>query len=167
MVSGVLLILLTTALLYWARFAYKFRRSIEPDRKINPAYETIYLGMYAEILNSSNYYILAFLARRVVYAAVVILLTSRPVGQVFILIATSTGVAALIGHLSPYVIPHSHRLQMFNECAFLTACGMTLCFTQALTPSVDDRKSIGYALCALTCFVITINLVMLANSITW
>ena len=80
------------------------------NRHIPPSCETVYLGMYSEILNSSNLYILAFFVRRALYAIAMIMLTSRPAGQVFILLCMSTLMGGLLGNAKPYFFPNNQRL---------------------------------------------------------
>ena len=128
--------------------------------------------MYPEILNVSNLYVLAWLARRTVYAVTMILMTSRPAGQVFILITTSVAMGGFIGSEKPYFSKHNHRLQMFNECAIFVCCGIMMCFTQNINQAmiettIEDRRYIGYILCLVTLIVIVVNLATLIDSITW
>ena len=94
----VLLILLTSSTLVWAGITVKFSRDFEPNRRIKHANATLYLGMYGEILDSSNIYVLAFLCRRAIYVIVMLFLSARPAGQVFILVVTSTAVGSLVGN---------------------------------------------------------------------
>ena len=163
---------LAIVLLIFAGYTINFSREVRINREIEPSYATIYLGMYPEILNVSNLYVLAFLARRTIYAVVMILLTSRPAGQVFILIASSVAMGGLIGSEKPYFFKHNQRLQMFNECAIFVCCGILMCFTQNINQAmidttIEDRKYIGYILCLVTFIVIVVNLAALVSSLTW
>ena len=153
-------------------FTYNFSRDAEINREIKPSFATTYLGMYPEILNSSNCYILAFLVRRALYACSMSLLITRPAAQVFILITTSTLMAGLIGNLKPYYFRHNQCLQMFNECSIFVACSMMICFTQninemVINTTIIDRKYIGYGIVAVTLIVITVNLCALMSSVAW
>ena len=103
-------VLLTMVILIFGGFTFNFSRDVETSREIRSSFATTYLGMYPEILNSSNCYILAFLVRRAIYACGMILLTSRPAAQVFMLISTSTLMAGLIGNFKPYFYRHNQRL---------------------------------------------------------
>ena len=87
--------------------------------------------MFDVILSSSNYYVLGFLVRRAIYAIVMILMSSRPGGQVLILIVTSTAMASLIGNVRPFFVTKNQILMLFNECVFCVACGTMLIFTLA------------------------------------
>ena len=102
-----MIVILSIGLLAFTRYVIKFSRSYEMSRDVSPKYETVYLGMYPEILNSSNVYLLAWLVRRVVYSVNMIFFTSHQAGQVFILITSSTVMGGLLGRFKPYYFMHN------------------------------------------------------------
>ena len=76
-VLGVLMLALAACTCLVIRFRCT-RQLTAVQRKIPHGCETIFLGMYPELVGDSLYYVLAWGWRRVVYAAAMILLTSLP-----------------------------------------------------------------------------------------
>ena len=101
--SWTVLLLAAISTLVWAFFSIKFHCTREPNRVIHSNYQTIYLGMYEEKLNSSHYIILTILVRRIAYASTITYLGGWPCTQVFILIVTSCFYSYFMSHMQPYV----------------------------------------------------------------
>ena len=89
--------LLGSFLIIFTGYTCYFKYGMDVKREVRPYFETVYLGLYPKIINSSNFYILASLVRKMIYAIVMIVLTSRPAGQIFILIVTQILIGGLLG----------------------------------------------------------------------
>jgi len=96
--------------------------------EVGESYKTLYLGMNMKIakVSDSQTYIGLFFFRRIIVACTLVFLTAHPIGQLFIVIASSMLVLHSLWALKPFEHPDNTNLDMFNEMSVIAVCTLLL-----------------------------------------
>jgi hypothetical protein len=78
-----------------------------PDKTPSPGFATVFLGLKWNGTPNSTFYVIYFMARRIIFAIVAVLLQKYPVFQIFCIVISSTLMIILLQKLKPHAMPHN------------------------------------------------------------
>jgi hypothetical protein len=127
-------------------------------------YKTLYLGLNLRHERKALYYPLMFFTRRLIFAALLILLSRYPNIQVFSMMIVSTVVLCVFLREKPYESPDDHWFEVANELMIFAATVMTLMYTPFIT-DVQARSKLGNAFIVFFGYVCVLNSVFILTAL--
>lgn len=132
-----------------------------------PNYATVWLGLKWNGTPNSFIYLILFMARRIVFAILAVLLQDYVITQIFALLLSSSMMMIALLKLQPYEMPHNQYLQVLNEAIFFSSCMVTLSFTPAFNILPLEKENVGVLMIGLVMLTTTVNLLMQVHAIWW
>ena len=142
----------------------RLRLSLEDQVKVNLRFATVYEGLKLNTAhNSAVTHIFCFIVQRLVYAAIIVLMSSAPFIGNLILIAMSVGLIAFTLTENPWKDPEVKALAVMNEFFFYLL--LVLILVSACISSNDSQvnENVGWIIILVLTFAIFVNLVTLLS----